>query len=310
MRREVLQGVAANGFSANGKGNVEIRVPSTPVTFRVQMPDSSGATHKFYLRKGKEGVKSMSDVPGGIYTLSLSPNGMKVNGPSADETLTLKADYVGLYWYTAGTVTLLDAQGAPALGTSTTAAWDFKSGDKYAVLRHHSTSLVIALSHTSNGWLRLREGDGKESQVMWTSGNRSGQAFDAGEIQILDDLKKRPGAEPLESRFGGAAEVKLGNWRLVRAGDGVDEVKMYNQSSLNVLRLDPWGVRIVGGSGDGGRLGSGVPQATAPRQFRVGDQVRMIAVPELECGSNIVAGDLCVIDEVDRSGANAVQDGT
>ena len=198
-------------------------------------------------------------------------------------------------------MTLLDSQGAPALGTSTTAAWDFKSGDKYAVLRHHSTSLVIALSHTSNGWLRLREGDGKESQVMWTSGNRSGQAFDAGEIQILDDLKKRPGAAPLESRFGGAAEVKLGNWRLVRAGDGVDEVKMYNQSSLNVLRLDPWGVRIVGGSGDGGRLGSGVPQATAPRQFRVGDQVRMIAVPELECGSNIVAGDLCVIDEVDRS---------
>ena len=50
------------------------------------MPDSSGATHKFYLRKGKEGVKSMSDVPGGVYTLSLSPNGMKVNGPSADET--------------------------------------------------------------------------------------------------------------------------------------------------------------------------------------------------------------------------------
>ena len=32
------EGVAADGFSANGKGNVEIRVPSTPVTFRVQMP--------------------------------------------------------------------------------------------------------------------------------------------------------------------------------------------------------------------------------------------------------------------------------
>ena len=64
--------------------------------------------------------------------------------------------------------------------------------------------------------------------------------------------------------------MTLGNWRLVRAADGADEVHLCNHSQTSVLRLDPWGARLVGGSEDGTRLGSvGSADRTPPPTPRV-----------------------------------------
>ena len=79
--------------------------------------------------------------------------------------------------------------GAP---TATT-AWDLSSSGRYAVLRHHTTALVVALSFSSNGWLRIREDDGREF-VMWTSGSRSPQNFDPLETELASALEQSPAA--------------------------------------------------------------------------------------------------------------------
>ena len=113
----------------------------------------------------------------------------------------------------------------------------------------------------------IREDDGREF-VMWTSGSRSPQNFDPLETELASALEQALGIEPLERRFAdanAAGEVTLGNWRLVRAADGADEVHLCNHSQTSVLRLDPWGERASSAARRTARARSGGSAAALRR---------------------------------------------